>query len=49
MALRAFTHGYTISLTYHSISPYTDTSDLPGKLHWDPEDDKKEALEMDRS
>ena len=23
---------------------YTDTSDIPRKLHWDPEDDQKRAI-----
>ena len=46
MALRAFTHGYSF---FHIpdvplFHLYTDTSDLPRKLHWDPEDDKKRAV-----
>ena len=46
MALRAFTHGYSF---FHIpdvplFHLYTDTSDIPRKLHWDPEDDKKRAV-----
>ncbi len=46
MALRAFTHGYSF---FHIpdvplFHLYTDTSDIPRKLHWDPEDDEKRAI-----
>jgi glycosyltransferase involved in cell wall biosynthesis len=46
MALRAFTHGYSF---FHIpevplFHLYTDTSNLPRKLHWDPEDDKNRAI-----
>ena len=46
MALRAFTRGYSF---FHIpdvplFHLYTDTSDIPRKLHWDPEDDKKRAI-----
>ena len=46
MALRAFTHGYSF---FHIPNVplfhlYTDTSDIPRKLHWDPEDDKNRAV-----
>ena len=46
MALRAFTHGYSF---FHIpdvplFHLYTDTNDIPRKLHWDPEDDKKRAV-----
>ena len=46
MALRAFTHGY--SFFHIPDAPlfhlYTDTSDIPRKLHWDPDDDKNRAI-----
>jgi hypothetical protein len=46
MALRAFTNGYSF---FHIpdmplFHLYTDTGELPRKLHWDPEDDKKRAI-----
>ena len=46
IALRAFTHGYSF---FHIpdvplFHLYTDTSDIPRKLHWDPEDDKNRAV-----
>ena len=46
MALRAFTRGYSF---FHIpdvplFHLYTDTSDIPRKLHWDPEDDEKRAI-----
>ena len=46
MALRAFTHGYSF---FHIpdvplFHLYTDVSNLPRKLHWDPEDDKNRAV-----
>tara|TARA_B100001173_G_scaffold24779_1_gene19590 strand:+ start:64 stop:1065 length:1002 start_codon:yes stop_codon:yes gene_type:complete len=46
MALRAFTRGYSF---FHIpdvplFHLYTDTSDIPRKLHWDPEDDQKRAI-----
>jgi hypothetical protein len=46
MALRAFTHGFSF---FHIpdvplFHLYTDVSNLPRKLHWDPEDDKKRAI-----
>jgi hypothetical protein len=46
MALRAFTHGYSF---FHIpdvplFHLYTDVSNLPRKLHWDPEDDKDRAV-----
>ena len=46
MAMRAFTHGYSF---FHIpdvplFHLYTDTGDIPRKLHWDPEDDKKRAV-----
>ena len=46
MALRAFTHGYSF---FHIpdvplFHLYTDTNDIPRKLHWDPEDDQKRAV-----
>ena len=53
MALRAFTHGY--SFFHIPDAPlfhlYTDISNLPRKLHWDPEDDGNRAIkwtELDR-
>jgi hypothetical protein len=53
MALRAFTHGY--SFFHIPDAPlfhlYTDTTNLPRKLHWDPEDDENRAVkwtELDR-
>ena len=46
MALRAFTHGF--SLFHIPDVPlfhlYTDVSNVPRKLHWDPEDDKNRAI-----
>ena len=46
MALRAFTRGYSF---FHIpdvplFHLYTDTSNIPRKLHWDPEDDKNRAI-----
>ena len=46
MALRAFTHGFSF---FHIPNVplfhlYTDTSNVPRKLHWDPEDDKNRAI-----
>jgi hypothetical protein len=46
MALRAFTRGYSF---FHIpdvplFHLYTDTSNIPRKLHWDPEDDEKRAV-----
>jgi hypothetical protein len=46
MALRAFTNGYSF---FHIpdvplFHLYTDTSELPRKLHWDPEDDKNRII-----
>ena len=46
LAMRAFTHGYSF---FHIpdvplFHLYTDTSDIPRKLHWDPEDDQKRAV-----
>ena len=46
MALRAFTHGYSF---FHIpdvplFHLYTDVSNVPRKLHWDPEDDKNRAV-----
>ena len=46
MALRAFTHGFSF---FHIPNVplfhlYTDTSNVPRKLHWDPEDDKNRAV-----
>ena len=46
MALRAFTHGFSF---FHIpdvplFHLYTDVSNLPRKLHWDPEDDKNRAV-----
>ena len=46
MALRAFTHGFSF---FHIpdvplFHLYTDVSNLPRKLHWDPEDDQKRAI-----
>ena len=45
MALRAFTHGFSF---FHIpdiplFHLYTDVSNLPRKLHWDPEDDANRA------
>ncbi|MDC0485272.1 UDP-N-acetylglucosamine-transferase [Gammaproteobacteria bacterium] len=53
MALRAFTNGYSF---FHIpdvplFHLYTDISNIPRKLHWDPEDDKNRAIkwnELDR-
>ena len=46
MALRAFTNGY--SLFHIPDLPlfhlYTETCNVPRKLHWDPEDDKNRAI-----
>jgi len=46
MALRAFTHGY--SFFHIPDAPlfhlYTDVSNIPRKLHWDPEDDENRAV-----
>tara|TARA_B100000287_G_scaffold434599_1_gene499510 strand:+ start:486 stop:1487 length:1002 start_codon:yes stop_codon:yes gene_type:complete len=46
MALRAFTRGYSF---FHIpdvplFHLYTDTTNIPRKLHWDPEDDKNRAV-----
>ena len=46
LAIRAFTNGYSF---FHIpdvplFHLYTDTSDIPRKLHWDPEDDQKRAV-----
>ena len=46
MALRAFTNGYSF---FHIpdvplFHLYTDTSNIPRKLHWDPLDDKNRAI-----
>ena len=46
LAMRAFTHGYSF---FHIpdvplFHLYTDTNDIPRKLHWDPEDDQKRAV-----
>ena len=46
MALRAFTHGFSF---FHIpdvplFHLYTDVSNVPRKLHWDPEDDKNRAV-----
>ena len=46
MALRAFTHGFSF---FHIPNVplfhlYTDTSNVPRKLQWDPEDDKNRAI-----
>ena len=46
LAMRAFTNGYSF---FHIpdvplFHLYTDTSDIPRKLHWDPEDDQKRAI-----
>ena len=46
MALRAFTNGYSF---FHIpdvplFHLYTDLSNIPRKLHWDPEDDKDRAI-----
>ena len=46
LAIRAFTHGYSF---FHIpdvplFHLYTDTSNIPRKLHWDPEDDQKRAV-----
>jgi len=46
MALRAFTHGFSF---FHIpdvplFHLYTDVSNVPRKLHWDPEDDKNRAI-----
>ncbi len=46
MALRAFTRGYSF---FHIpdvplFHLYTDTSDMPRKMHWDLEDDQKRAI-----
>ena len=46
LAMRAFTNGYSF---FHIpdvplFHLYTDTSDIPRKLHWDPEDDQKRAV-----
>jgi hypothetical protein len=46
MALRAFTHGFSF---FHIpdvplFHLYTDVSNMPRKLHWDPEDDKNRAI-----
>jgi len=46
MALRAFTNGFSF---FHIpdvplFHLYTDTSNIPRKLHWDPEDDKNRAI-----
>tara|TARA_B100000941_G_scaffold43799_2_gene26867 strand:+ start:395 stop:1390 length:996 start_codon:yes stop_codon:yes gene_type:complete len=46
LAMRAFTHGYSF---FHIpdvplFHLYTDTTDIPRKLHWDPEDDQKRAV-----
>ena len=46
MALRAFTHGFSF---FHIpdvplFHLYTDISNVPRKLHWDPDDDKNRAI-----
>jgi|TARA_B110000503_G_scaffold61202_1_gene97118 hypothetical protein len=46
MALRAFTHGFSF---FHIpdvplFHLYTDVSNIPRKLHWDPEDDANRAI-----
>ena len=46
MALRAFTHGFSF---FHIpdvplFHLYTDVSNVPRKLHWDPDDDKNRAI-----
>ena len=46
MALRAFTHGFSF---FHIpdvplFHLYTDVSNVPRKLHWDPEDDQQRAI-----
>ena len=46
LAMRAFTNGYSF---FHIpdvplFHLYTDISDIPRKLHWDPEDDQKRAV-----
>ena len=46
LAMRAFTNGYSF---FHIpdvplFHLYTDASDIPRKLHWDPEDDQKRAV-----
>ena len=46
LAMRAFTNGYSF---FHIpdvplFHLYTDTNDIPRKLHWDPEDDQKRAI-----
>lgn len=46
MALRAFTHGFSF---FHIPNVplfhlYTDVSNIPRKLHWDPEDDANRAI-----
>ena len=46
LAMRAFTHGYSF---FHIpdvplFHLYTDTSNIPRKLHWDPEDDQNRAV-----
>ena len=46
LAMRAFTNGYSF---FHIpdvplFHLYTDTSNIPRKLHWDPEDDQKRAV-----
>ncbi|MDB9813101.1 UDP-N-acetylglucosamine-transferase [Gammaproteobacteria bacterium] len=46
MALRAFTRGYSF---FHIpdvplFHLYTDVSNVPRKLHWDPDDDKNRAI-----
>ena len=46
LAMRAFTNGYSF---FHIpdvplFHLYTDTSNIPRKLHWDPEDDQNRAV-----
>jgi hypothetical protein len=46
LAMRAFTHGYSF---FHIpdvplFHLYTDTSNIPRKLHWDPEDDQNRSV-----
>jgi hypothetical protein len=46
LAMRAFTHGYSF---FHIpdvplFHLYTDTSNIPRKLHWDPEDDQRRVV-----
>ncbi len=34
---------FSIFLMFLLFHLYTDTSDIPESLHWDPEDDQKES------